>query len=231
MYYFKSHLFAKIGFLAVPMLVFMLMMENYFPKTYPAGFQSFIIAFEFAKTPEQIHQLFKGFTPETYRNINIGNYIDFGFMCSYILFLALFFEKAAKSFKKKWLLTGIPLSLMVLISDATENVYLIQITDMYSNVATDYELISVLNKLHFITWIKWGGLSIIFALVAFKSMGKTILEYFEVVVFIIPLLLAFPALSDNAIAISRFTFSIILAFFLLVLYCFFFKLNKFGLID
>ncbi|KAF0236820.1 MAG: hypothetical protein FD181_2426 [Prolixibacteraceae bacterium] len=40
--------------------------------------------------------------------------IDFGFMVSYTLFLILFFQKAAKTFNKKWLLTGIPFALIVL---------------------------------------------------------------------------------------------------------------------
>jgi len=224
--FFKIRPFAKLGIIAIPLLIFMVLMENYFPKTYPEGFQSFIIAFEFAKTPEQIHQLFNGFTADTFRNINIGNYIDYGFMFTYTLFLVLFFKKAANTFNKKWLLTGIPLAIVILFADFLENIYLLQITDIYTPSVTDADLNFVLRKLHIITWVKWGGLACIFALFSVKSMGKKILTHIEGVVFIIPLLLSFWALSNEPLAVSAFTLSIVLAFFLLLFYCFWFKAKK-----
>jgi len=224
--YFKKHPFAKIGILAIPMLIFTVLMDIFFPKTNPDGFQSFIIAFEFAKTPEQIHQLFSGFTAETFADINIGNYIDFGFMLTYTLFLVLFFKNAAKIFNKKWLLTGIPLSVIVLFADVMENIYLLRITGMYSPEVTDAALTSVLNKLHIFTWIKWGGLAVIFALFSVKSMGRRIIAHIEGIVFIIPFLFSFWALSNDPMGISRFTLSIALAFFLLLFYCFWHKTKK-----
>lgn len=225
-HYFKTHPFAKIGIIAIPLLLFMILMEIFFPKTHPEEIHSFIIAFEFANTPEQIHQLFNGFTAETFRNIEIGNYIDFGFMITYTLFLVLFFNNAAKTFHKKWLLAGIPLSIIVLSADIVENVYLMQITGMYSPAVTDAELISVLNKLHIVTWIKWGGLAVIFALFSVKSMGRRIFAHIEGVVFTIPVLFSFWALSNDPMGISRFTLSITLAFFLLLLYCFWHEAKK-----
>ena len=224
--YFKTRPFARIGILAIPLLVFMILMDIYFPKTNPEGYQSFIVAFEFAETPGQIHQLFNGFTPGTFRDINIGNYIDFGFMTTYTLFLVLFFKNAAKIFNKKWLLTGIPLSIIVLLADVVENVYLLQITDLYLPFVSDAELETLLNKLHIVTWVKWGGLALIFALYSVKSMGKQIVAHIEGVVFIIPLLLSFWALSNDPMGISRFTLSIALAFFLLLFYCFWHKIKK-----
>jgi len=224
--YFKTHPFGKIGLLGIPLLIFMILMELFFPKTNPDGYQSFIVAFEFAETPEQIHLLFNGFTAETFRNINIGNYIDFGFMVTYTLFLVLFFKNAAKTFDKKWLLTGIPLSVIVLFADVMENIYLLQITGMYSPEVADAALIPVLNKLHIFTWIKWGGLAVIFALFSVKSMGRRILAHIEGIVFIIPFLFIFWALSNDPMGISRFTLSIALAFFLLLFYCFWHKAKK-----
>jgi hypothetical protein len=224
--YFKTHPFAKVGIFAIPMLLFMVLMEIFFPKTHPEEFQSFIVAFEFANTPEQIHQLFSGFTADTFQNINIGNYIDFGFMVTYTLFLVLLFKNAATTFNKKWLLAGIPFSLMILLADVVENVYLLQITAIYSPDLSDAELISVLQKLHIVTWIKWGGLAVIFALFSVKSMGRRILSHIEGVVFIIPLLFSFWAIFNDPIGISRFTLSIALAFFLLLFYCFWHKAKK-----
>jgi hypothetical protein len=208
------------------MLLLTYIMEIYFPKTHPAEIPSFIIAFEFAETTSQIHQLFSGFTPEIIRDIDIGNYIDFGFMATYTLFLVLFFKKAAKVFNKKWLLTGIPLSIIVLFADVVENIYLLKITGMYSPSVADAELINALNKLHIVTWIKWGGLAVIFALFSVRSMGRRIIAHVEGIVFIIPFLLGFWALSNDPMGISRFTLSVALAFFLLLFYCFWHKEKK-----
>lgn len=224
--YFKTHPFAKIALLTIPMLMFMIIMEIFFPKTIPEGYQSFIVAFEFAKTPEQIHSLFNGFTAETFRNIDIGNYVDFGFMFTYSLFLGIFFYKASKTFKKNWLMTGIPFSVIVLIADFIENVYLLQITGMYTPDIADTVLIPLLNKLHIVTWIKWGGLAVIFAIFAIRSMGPRILSHIEGVVFIIPLIFSFWAISNEPMGVSRFTLSIALAFFLLLFYCFWYKSKK-----
>jgi hypothetical protein len=224
--YFNTHPFAKIGILAVPLLLFMILMEIFFPKTHHNEYQSFIIAFEFTRTPADLHSLFNGFTDDTFRNIDIGNFIDFGFMIIYTLFLILFFQKAASTFNKKWLLTGIPFALIVLLADVVENIYLLKITALYTPEISDSELIPLLNKLHFFTWIKWGGLALIFALFSVRSMGRKILKHIEGVVFIIPVLLIFWALSNDPMGVSRFTLSIALAFFLLLFYCFWYKTKK-----
>ncbi len=224
--YLKNHPFAIIGLMAIPMLIFTVIMEMFFPKMNNNEYQSFIIAFEFASTPEQIHQLFEGFSTDTFRNIDTGNYIDFGFMLTYTLFLVLFFHKAAKTFNKMWLLTGIPFSLIVLLADVAENIFLLKITGIYTPEIADSELIPLLSKLHFFTWIKWGGLALIFAIFSFRSMGKKILKHIEGVVFIIPLLFSFWAMSNDPMGVSRFTLSIALSFFLLLFYCFWHKAKK-----
>ena len=224
--YFKTHPFAGIALLAIPRLLFMILMEIYFPKSNPVGYQSFIVAFEFAKTPDQIHSLFNGYTAETFRNINIGNYFDFGFMISYSLFLGVFFYKAAKTFKKRWLMAGIPFSVTVLIADFIENTILLQITGLYTPEITDATLIPLLNKLHMVTWIKWGGLAVIFAIFSIKSIGPRVVSHIEGVVFIIPFIFSFWAISNEPMGVSRFTLSIALAFFLLLFYCFWYKTKK-----
>jgi len=224
--YFNTHPFAKIGILAVPLVIFMILMEIFFPKLHHEEYHSFITAFEFARTPADLHTLFNGFTDETFRNVDIGNYIDFGFMITYTLFLVLFFRKADKTFEKKWLLTGIPFALIVLLADVVENILLLQITGIYTPELTDSELIPTLSKLHFVTWIKWGGLALIFALFSIRSMGKNIVKHIEGVAFIIPVLLIFRAISNDPMGVSRFTLSIVLAFFLLLFYCFWFKAKK-----
>ncbi len=223
--YLKTHPFAGIGILAIPMLLYTISMEILFPKSHPEGYQSFIIAFEFARTTAQIHNLFSGFGEDVFRNINSGNYIDFGFLLTYGLFLVLFFYKAAKVFDKKYLFAGIPISVVVILADIFENIYLLKITGIYTPLVADSVLTPLLNKLYIATWIKWGGLALIFALFSVRSMGMRILSRFEGVVFIIPAVFSLWAVSNNPMGVTRFTLSIILAFFLLIFYSLYYKIN------
>lgn len=224
--YFSIHPFAKIGLLSVPMIVFILIMETFFPKITPEGYQSFIVAFEFVKTPEQLHALFKGFTPEVYSRIDKGNTYDFGFMLCYSLFLFLFFRKARMVFKQKWLLIGSILSVVIFLADFSENISLLQLTRVYTPDIENNRLIPVLNRLHVFTWIKWSGLAISFALFSRQMIGKRILLNIEGVAMILPVIFGFWALTGSAEGISKFTLSITLAFALLIVYCFHFKPTK-----
>jgi hypothetical protein len=116
--------------------------------------------------------------------------------------------------------------IVVLLADAVENIYLLQITAMYTPDISDAELIPVLKNLHIVTWIKWGGLALIFALYSVKTIGKRFLSHIEVVVFVFPFILIFWAVSNDPIGVSRFTLSIALSFFLLLFYCFWHKTKK-----
>ena len=77
-----------------------------------------------------------------------------------------------------------------------------------------------------VTWIKWGGLAVIFAIFSIKSIGPRIVSHIEGVVFIIPFIFSFWAISNEPMGVSRFTLSIALAFFLLLFYCFWYKTKK-----
>ncbi len=226
--FFTNYPFAKIGLLGIPMLVFMLVMENLFPKSSPEGFQNFIIAFEFVRTPDQLHLLFKDFDNSILRKIDKGNYIDFGFMFTYSAFLFLFFRKAAKIFNHKWLLTGTVISMIVLLSDFSENLLLLKITKIYYPEIENEKLLPILSKLQLFTWIKWLGLAICFAMYSRKLIGKRILLNIDAVALILPFLFSFWALTGSSRGISKFTLSVTLAFALLIVYCFYFKNTKKG---
>ena len=115
-YYFKKHPFAITGLFAIPLLVFIGLMGDYFPLKTPEGYQSFIVAFEFAQTIQDINVLFSSLSEIEIQKIDIGNYIDFGFMLTYSLFLISLFKKASKEFNKKWLAAGILLAVIALFS-------------------------------------------------------------------------------------------------------------------
>ncbi len=224
--FFENRPFAQLGLFGVPLLIFTILMEMLFPVNAPEGYKSFIVAFEFTKTPEQLYNLFKGYTPKTLSRIDSGNTIDFGFMMTYSLFLILFFRKALRIFHHKWPLWGILLAVIVFLADVSENIFLLRITHLYSRELQGELLSSVLNMLHIVTWIKWGGLAIIFALFSVKTLGRKVLSTFEGVIFGLPLLMSFWALTGNPVGISNFTLSIIVAFALLFFYCFRFRLPQ-----
>lgn len=218
--YFYLFPFTKIGLLGIPMLFFVFLMESYYPKHAPSGYHSFIVAFEFARTPAQIHALLGGFSAEMMKNVDMGNYLDFGFTVTYGLFLILFFRQGAKLYRKRWLLTGIPLLVVVVLADITENFLLLQIIDVYSPNGSNTELANILSYLHRITWVKWGGLAVIFSLYAVKLMGSRVLLSIEGIAYTVPLGLSVWAVTNNPTAVSRFTLSITLVFFLLIFNCF-----------
>ncbi len=221
--FFTNHPFAKIGLLCIPMLISILIMESLFPKVIPNGYQSFIVAFEFVKTPDELHLLFNGFTDNIYSNLDKGNFVDFGFMLSYSLFLFLLFRKAAYLFNQKWLLAGSVISILVLLADFSENISLLKLTEIYTPQISDAELIPILNRLHIFTWIKWGGLAILFALFSGKLLGKKTLLNIEAVAMILPILFSFWALTGSPEGITKFTLSVTLAFAMLIFYSFHFK--------
>lgn len=224
--YFYNYPFAKTGLLAIPLLLFIFMMKGFFPQSYQEGYKSFIVAFEFAKNPDEIHILFDGFSAEDFRKTDIGNYLDFGFMLTYTLFMVFFFKIGARYFQKKWLLTGIPLSVIVLIADVLENFLMLKITSIYTPDISNAELMPILKSLHIITWIKWGGLAIIFFLHSIKLMGRDLLKSILGAIYIIPLILAFPAFSNNPLWVSLFTHSIFSAFLLMFFNAFRYKRKK-----
>ncbi len=218
--YFETYPIAKAGFFAFPLLIFIILMESYYPIVAPDGYKSFIIAFEFANTPEQIHTLLSGLSSATLDRIDLGNYIDFGFMLTYVLFLIIFIRATSKAFSRNWLLLGIPVCIIILFADFYENILLFQITDIYSPTVTNDELNSILQQLHPMTWIKWGGLSVVFAVISITFLEKKLRSTIEGWVCAVPFLISFFAFSDNPIIISWFTLSIFIVFFVLILFSF-----------
>lgn len=198
-------------------------MEFYLPSDAPEGYKSFIVAFEFAKTPLEIQTLFTGLSSETIKNIDKANYIDFGFMLAYSLFLGLIFKKAAKVFKKRWLFLGIFLSAFIFLADFTENIFLLNITKIYLSGSEIEILISILKILHLVTWLKWGGLAMAFVLFFFGMKKNTGLAKFTGAALLLPFPLAFWALTHNPVAETWFVFSVFGAFAALFVFAFAFK--------
>jgi hypothetical protein len=221
--YLDSHPFAKAGLFAISLLFFIVGMDHYFPKNAPAGYKSFIVAFEFARTPEDVHALLDSLSVTEIINTETGNYIDFGFMLFYSVFLSLFFLQASSVFNKKWAFLGIPLSIVVFFADLFENVILLKITKAYLAALQDSVFLPLLKGLHLITSIKWFGLAAAFFMVSILLFRKGWLSKFAAISAILPLGIAIGGNMQSPNGITLFTNSIFLAFGVLILYSFIFR--------
>ena len=225
MTFFKNRPYSKIGLLAIPILFFTIFMGTYFPKVAQEGFKSFILAFEFAQTPAETNSLFMNLSDETIKNINSGIYIDYGFMVVYSLFLVLFFIKSAQISNAKWLLGGIPLTVVIFFGDFFENIFLLKITHIYSSGLNKTMLESILQDLHIITWIKWEGLAIAFLMISIYLFKGKWLSKIGAIICIFPFVLSFIALNNSPFILSIFTLSITVGFGVLIFYSFLFHIS------
>ena len=224
--YFQTHPFSKVGLLVIPLLFFIILMGQFFPNKAPEEFSSFIIAFEFAKIPADIQQLFNGLNEKIIRNVNIGNYLDYGFMATYTLLLALSSLKFSKEFDKKWLRMGIFLAMLAFIGDFTENIYLLRLSDDFLAKASKESFISNLACLHFFTWLKWGGLSVCFAFLSYLFFKGKWYSKIVGVTFMLPLLFLLTIPGNRPQMLTIFTNIIFLCFTLLIVYLFIYQKEK-----
>ncbi|MGM0621827.1 MAG: hypothetical protein ACQETJ_12325 [Bacteroidota bacterium] len=221
--YFKTHPYAKAGLLAIPIILLMVAMENFFPDFSPDGFPNFIVAFEFANTLQDLNLLLSSLSPMEMEKIDKGNYIDFGFMITYCLFLFLFFRKAYKIHGSRFLLAGIPLSIVILAADFYENIFLLKITDIYTKNGIITELQQVLNQLQIVTWIKWEGLALAFFLLFFIFIRGKNLSKIAAVFCLLPLIQGILFWVSPVFTITGFTLSVFGAFSVLFVYSFAFS--------
>lgn len=222
--YYNSHPFARVtSILTFFLLLFMVLMNFYFPNTAVNGFESFILAFEFAETIQDIHLLFQNLSAGEIKNIDFGNYLDFGFMVAYCILLAFIFKTAAKEFNKRWLLVGVLFSAIILFADIFENLILLEITNLYTSEIIEQDLILLLVWLHQITWIKWGGLAITFFL--FYTVTYKLKWWYKSfgVIFILPFASIFIAGNFTPKELTLFTNFIFLSFFALIMFALIYK--------
>lgn len=218
--YFNTHPFAKIGLIGIPLIGLIVIMESLYPKAVPNGYESFNVAFEFAKTPQQIHVLFGNFSSISFANIKHANYLNFGFAAFYSLFLILYAAKAAKIDRNKWLLLVIPIAVVVFLADCGGNISSLKIANIYSATVAEATLLPLLKNLELYTWLKWGGLALIFFIFAFRGNGVHTIQNLESLALILPLILMIWALTGDPMGITRFALSVIIAFSLLFFRCF-----------
>lgn len=218
--FLQNRPFARIGFFVFPVAFLIFIMGLYFPKTAPEEFKSFILAFEFAQTPEQIFTLLNDLPVEKLQDIDKGNYIDFALMLCYSTFLFTFFRKASIVFQKKWLKVGMLISVLALIADFLENIVLLQITRHFLAGEPLAALAPALQQLAIFTWFKWIALAVIFSIFAFGKFGKQAFTDIEGLIFLIPVCLIPYAIVGQSKGINIFATGIWVGFLMLFFFTF-----------
>lgn len=99
--------FILVAFMALPLLVCMYTMGQYFPKEPAPSGINHIIAFEFATEATEVRELLQIGDEEWLDRLDLGNRIDFIFMLCYTLLLGGWMIIGARTFQKRWLLIGL----------------------------------------------------------------------------------------------------------------------------
>ncbi len=217
MSYFKNFPIAKIGLLAIPLLILVVLMGVTFPKV-ETNYSSFIIAFEFVTLDEEVIELLNHVPQEELENVNYGNYIDFFYMLVYSSFLFLLWRKAFSTQGNQTLRFGYLLIALILIGDFAENLQLIEILNAFQ--AGSSQFTKQLNLLSIFTWLKWECLAIIFVGFGTYFLSGNVMHKVLAGLLIIPFILSLQAFGGSPLMISWFTTSIVGAFVILIIYCF-----------
>ncbi len=215
-----------IGLLVICMSIVLLMV---FPDKAPSmmvGFFTPIIAFEFVQTPQEALHLF-GSSDSVARQemiaaMDLGNRLDYIYMCLYSMFLLLFSLGVVKVTGKKGYFAGAVLAVMVLAGDALENVQLLGIT---SKIVTQ-DFGNELCWLHYFTWLKWGGIAVIFlALTPYFMRGRAYSKIIAIMG-VVSFALAVLSFINRSVLNEIFALSVAIMFILMIIYCFTHKEEK-----
>jgi hypothetical protein len=215
--------FIKAGYLGLSVIAMSIVLLFIFPSkapSLPEGFITPIIAFEFIQSPDEVFQMFGGADLAVQNKMvdamDLGNRLDYVYMCLYSMFLLLFSTTCAKIAKKPYYYAGAVIALAVLAGDAMENIQLLGITE---NLSTG-DIEPFLGLLYLFTWIKWGGLALVFLILSpwfFKGglFSKTIGA-----LAIVSFILGIAAFLHRSIINEIFALSVALMFILMIIYCF-----------
>jgi hypothetical protein len=200
-------------------------MDLYFPKEAPQGFSSFIVAFEFIRSPADLETCINQLTLNEIHKLDIGNYIDFVFIFFYGLFLFYFFRKARILFDLKWLKSGQILTILIILFDLLENMMLLKITSVIEISTDETVLMPLIRVLHFSTTLKWFTLALVFFMISVLLFQKSRELKTLAITFTIPIIIAFVGNMQHPLVITIFTGAVFVSFLILIAFCLFFR-NK-----
>lgn len=213
--------FFKSGIIGILVIVCSLMLMKIFPSQAPQmpdGFMTPILAFEFAKTSQEVEKLF-GNPSSEYRAamieaMNLGNRLDYFYMILYSLFLFTFSVTCARIRKTPRYYLGALLSILVLLGDAMENLQLLRITAKLAEGGFEREL----QLLNYFTWLKWGGLTLVFLILSpFFLTGRLTTKVISLVG-LSTAVLAIISFQNRSAVNEIFSLSVTVMFLLMIIY-------------
>jgi hypothetical protein len=221
--------FVKTGYLGLAVIMMSVLLLFVFPPkapSLPEGFVTPIVAFEFIQTSTEVIEMFGGnnitVQNDMVRAMDLGNRLDYLYMCLYSAFLMMVSATCAGLSQNKYYYAGVALALAVLAADALENVQLLGITE---NIAIG-NFNSQLRLLHFFTWIKWAGLALIFLTLSPWFLKGDRFSKIIGIMGIITFMLGFSAYMNRSVINEIFSLSVALMFILMIVYCFIYKTDK-----
>ncbi len=215
--------FKRIAYIGFAVIVMSIVLLIAFPSEAPwlmDGFFTPIIAFEFIETPLEVQQMFGPMnSPERenmVRAMDLGNRLDFVYMIIYSLFLFTFSVKCAKERKNGLFYLGAFLAIVALTGDFLENLQLLGITSKLDSGDFGAEL----RYLKMFTWLKWGGISLVFLILTPYFIKGNLYSKIVGVLACLPFILGILAWLNRSVLNELFALSAALMFILLIVYCF-----------
>ena len=222
----KNRPFLKAGYIGLLVIVMSMILVTIFPSKaskMPQGFFTPIIAFEFIETKAEVFQLFAS-TDGTIRQtmvdaMDLGNQLDFIYMFLYSLFLLMFCLKCAEISSKKYYYIGAVIAVAVLSADALENIQLLGIT---ANLETG-NFKQYLARLHLFTWMKWGGIAVIFLVLFFWFIKGGIFSKIIGITGAWSFASGLLAFLSRSVLNELFGLTVALMFIMMIIYCLIYK--------
>lgn len=215
-----------IGLVVVAMsIALMAVFPSRLPEM-PEGFVTPVIAFEFVRTMDDVKLIFGPTDSPQRREIvkamDRGNKLDYVYMILYAGFLACFSLTCARVTHRKLFYIPVCLAGFVLTADALENIQLLGIT---ANLET-MNITHFLVRLHWLTWAKWGGLSLIFLFLIPYFIKEGLYALFISAAAVICAILAAAAFMHRSALNEMFGGMTAIMFVLIIIYSFVHKLPE-----
>ena len=212
---------ALIGLLLLP---FLYLIHHFSPPVHkaPSGYNSTIIAFEMASNEKELEQVLKPLTSKDIEDLDKLNYVDFGFMFVYGFFIWLFISLLSTELNSPFLKKIKWLAPMAVIADIFENLQLLKLSSyLDGNLGS---INSTLWFLSFFTWLKWGLLAVLCAIIGVQLVKLTWKSKIIGGLLILPMILLILAIvTHHPVHEDLFATSIFFGFFLIFSYALFYK--------
>ncbi len=213
--------FIKSGIVGILLILSSLILLKVFPSRAPKlpdGFFTPILAFEFAVTSQEVENLF-GQPQSSFRDamitaMDLGNRLDYIYMVLYASFLFGFSITCARLKRNSYYYWAALVSILALIGDALENVQLLGITGKLAEGGFEREL----QLLYYFTWLKWGGLALIFLILIPYFFQGGLTGKLIAVVGLITVLLAILSFINRSALNEFYSLSVAFMFLLMIIY-------------